>query len=258
MELKWLGTAGFEFKTKNQVFFIDPYLSRNQNAYPKQSLAPSSINNASQIFISHGHFDHIQDVPQIASQSKAAVYCSNIVVNSLQNNGLSDKQIKTVTCDQKIFNFENYSARAFFSEHIKFDKKLLISTLLKINISLFKHLPLLNQYPCGQVLSWRFNIENKTIQFFGSGGSSVDELERIGDKPIDILLVPLQGHTDICRIGLDYVKYLKPKIVIPHHHDNFYPPISKSINIKPFIDGVKSKYKKTKVIIPKINEVLTF
>jgi L-ascorbate metabolism protein UlaG (beta-lactamase superfamily) len=52
MELTWWGTAGFQIKTGNQVFLIDPYLSRNATARPKQAKVPSAISRADQIFVS--------------------------------------------------------------------------------------------------------------------------------------------------------------------------------------------------------------
>ena len=256
MEIKWLGTAGFEIKTNDQVFLTDPYFSRNQKAFPKQDLKPCDIKKASQIFISHGHFDHILDVPQISKQTNANIYCSDIAADFFKNHQVKEPQIISTIIDKKTFKFKEYSAQAFFSDHIKFDKKLLFSTLLKINFQFFKYLPLLQKFPCGQVLSWRFYIEDKVIQFFGSAGSSLNELKKIGDTPIDILLLPMQGHSDICRIGLNYVKVLKPKIVIPHHHDNFFPPISKLVDIKPFVDKINNEHRGTSVIIPKMNEMI--
>ncbi|MCK4936869.1 MAG: MBL fold metallo-hydrolase, partial [Elusimicrobiales bacterium] len=245
MKLKWLGTAGFEFKTGNHVFFVDPYLSRNRNSCPKQDKTPSDIKKASQIFISHGHFDHIRDVPQIALQTNADIYCSSVAAEFLKNQQVNTQQIKPVLTDKKIFKFQNYTAQAFFSEHVRFDKKLVVSTLLKINIALFKYFPLFQRFPCGRVLSWRFYIEDKIIQFFGSAGSSSEELKKMGGEPIDILLLPFQGPSDICQIGLNYVKYLNPKIIVPHHHDDFFPPISKTIDIRPFVEKIKKEYKNT-------------
>jgi len=258
MELKWLGTAGFEFKTGDHVFLVDPFVSRNPYASPKQGLNPGDMKKASRIFISHGHFDHILDVPQIALQTKADIYCSEAAGRFLKNHQVDTRQIKAVRMDKKTFHFQGYDGQAVFSNHIKFDAKLVLSTLLKINMQVFKLFSLFQKFPCGQVLSWRFYIEGKIIQFFGSAGSSLKALEKMGEIPIDILLLPLQGHSDICRIGVDYVTHLKPRIVIPHHYDNFFPPISKVINIQPFVNEIKKQGLKTRVVIPEINEVLRF
>ncbi len=256
MEIKWLGTAGFSIKTNGQVFLIDPYVTRNKKADPVQSLSPSDIEEASFIFISHGHFDHIQDVPHIAERTKAKIFCSEVAAGSLEKLGVDKDQLQRIDTDRWEKEFGAFTAQSFFSEHVKFDKKLLITTLLKINTGLFKVLPFFKEFPCGQVLSWRFFVEDKRIHFFGSAGSSKKELERLTDKPVDILLVPLQGHSDICDIAADYVKILQPKMVIPHHQDDFYPPISKQVDIRPFVKRVEKECRATKIKIMGMNETI--
>lgn len=258
MELKWLGTAGFEFKTGNHTFFVDPFLSRNKQAHPKQDICPSELSPVDQIFISHGHFDHIRDIPQIALQNSPGIYCSTLVAEHLINKKIDSSQIVPIAHDQIMFDFQAFQAQAFFSTHIRFDLLLVLSTLLRMNLKILNYLSLLRNYPCGQVLSWRFFIEDKIIQFFGSGGSTLSELEILRNPPIDILLVPLQGHSNICDIGLEYVRVLKPKIVIPHHFDNFFPPISQQVNIQAFIEKMHSDYPQTRVVTPRMNKAMTF
>jgi L-ascorbate metabolism protein UlaG (beta-lactamase superfamily) len=57
------------------------------------------------------------------------------------------------------------------------------------------------------------------------------------DAP-DLLVLPLQGHTHICQIAAHLVERLGPSAVIPHHHDDFYPPISQMVDIAPFVEAV--------------------
>jgi L-ascorbate metabolism protein UlaG (beta-lactamase superfamily) len=54
----------------------------------------------------------------------------------------------------------------------------------------------------------------------------------------DVLMFPLQGHTRICEIAARVVERLRPRVVIPHHHDDFYPPISQAVDIAPFVQAV--------------------
>jgi L-ascorbate metabolism protein UlaG (beta-lactamase superfamily) len=256
MELTWWGTAGFQIKTGAQTFLIDPYLSRNATARPKQSLLPSDISEANQIFISHGHFDHIFDIPTIAAQTGSRVYCCPVAADTLKKKGLESDLIQEVAQDGYLVDLGRYRARAFFSKHVKFDRWLLIKTLTRINVRIPRYLPQLREYPVGQVLTWRFEIDGQTIQHFGSAGSTSEELQGLSRQPIDILLVPLQGHTRICRIALNYVKALKPRIVIPHHQDDFFPPISTYVDILPFVKAVKTTCPDTEVRILKINETI--
>jgi len=177
---------------------------------------------------------------------------------TLEKKGLSPDLLEKISKDKWEKKFEDFRARAFFSRHVKFDKKLLITTLLKINFRIPRYLPLFKEFPCGQVLSWRFYTEDKVIHFFGSTGSPTEELERLKglDEPIDILLVPLQGHSSICEIAALYVNILQPKMVIPHHQDDFFPPISKQVDIDPFVKQVYRESPGTQVKIMEFNETL--
>ena len=257
MELKWLGTAGFQMRTQNQNFLIDPYLTRNKKASPNQPLQPSDLPETQAIFISHGHFDHICDVPVIASQDNSKVYCGAGIASALVQNGLDRDRIFEVSKEESIFDFGEIHAQAFKSRHVKFDRLLLIRTLARIHIRIPHYLPLMREYPVGQVLSWRFKVEGKTIHHFGSAGSTTEELRQYENLTTDILLVPLQGHSRICGIALEYVKALKPKLVIPHHQDDFYPPISSLVNIQPFVDGVKQSCRDTEIKVMDINETMS-
>src|SRR5450756_1895909 len=75
---QWLGTAGFRITCGDKVILIDPYLTRNERARPVQELRPADMADADYIFISHGHFDHIADVPEIMETADAEVYCSPV------------------------------------------------------------------------------------------------------------------------------------------------------------------------------------
>ena len=257
MELTWWGTAAFRIKTGNLVFLLDPYVSRNEKGRPGQYLKAENVSDGELIFLSHGHFDHILDVPVIAQKAGSRVYCSAEAENTLIETGLNKNRVHRVETDGYTIDFDGHQAQAFFSEHVKFDKKLLLKTLLKINIRIFRYIPLLKEFPAGQVLSWRFSIEGKILHFFGSGGSPPAELEKLASRTTDILLVPLQGHSNICDIALEYVKVMQPKIVIPHHQDDFFPPISSMVDIRPFVDGVKSECPNTKIRVLELNETIS-
>lgn len=258
MELSWWGTAGFQFKTGEYTFLIDPYLSRNDGARPRQSLSPPDVTAADQIFISHGHFDHIFDIPAIAGKSGATVYGCPVAAETLQQKGLKGDQIRVVPKDGHAVDFAGYRAQAFYSRHVIFDKWLLIKTLARINVRIPRYLPLMKAYPTGQVLSWQFEIDGKVIRHFGSAGSTPQELQRFSGQKIDVLLVPLQGHTHICDIALNYVQAFKPQLVIPHHQDDFFPPISTYVDIQPFVTGVKTTCPDTEIRVMQINETIQF
>ena len=257
MKLKWLGTAGFQVETGNQIFLIDPYLSRNPQSKPVQTLKPADIAGAGQIFVTHGHFDHLLDIPAIMSQCTTEIYCSEIAAASLLREGADGKCIHTVKEDGYSADFGGYKAEAFFSRHVKFDIPLVAKALWRMGTGFNRLSGMHKNYPEGQVLSWRFSMNGYTMHHFGSGGSTPEELQHLAGKPVDLLLVPLQGHTNICDIAFEYVRVLKPHVVIAHHQDDFYPPISTAVDIGPFTKAVKEKCPGTAVRTIEFNETIT-
>jgi L-ascorbate metabolism protein UlaG (beta-lactamase superfamily) len=258
MEIRWLGTAGFDIRTHNSRFLIDPYVSRNLTAEPVQPLAPEDLAGADRIFISHGHFDHLMDVPKILAgdtEKSCRVFCSSRAGSTLERLGVAKDRMYRVNQDNIEVRFSHVTARAFFSRHIRFDLRLVSATLARIHFMFFHLLPLFTRYPCGQVLSWQFCLEGRTIQHFGSAGAAPAQLKALA--PVDILLLPLQGHTDICKIAAEQVHYLTPNIVIVHHHDNFFPPVSQTIDTKRFVEQVNRETPGTRVILPRINVPIT-
>ncbi len=258
MEITWLGTAGFDISTKDSRFLIDPYVSRNLEAEPVQPKKPADLAGADKIFISHGHFDHLMDLPEILAQdpeNPARVFCSATAAKTLEKMGVFPARIYRVTRDNTAVRFGQVGARACFGRHIRFDLSLVAATLARVHTRFFHILPLFTGYPCGQVLSWRFSVEGRTIQHLGSAGGPPGGVENL--NPADVLMLPLQGHSNICRIAADLVVRLTPRSVIVHHHDNFYPPVSRTVDIAPFVEQVNRQCPDTRIIVPRINIPIT-
>ncbi|MFA5399314.1 MAG: MBL fold metallo-hydrolase [Dehalococcoidia bacterium] len=259
MRLQWLGTSGFKIETDEVSFLIDPYLARNALARPVQTLRPEDISDASQIFITHGHFDHVSEVPAIMAAGKSQAFCSETAASTLIRDGADRDRIHAMASDGFSIDFGAYRAEAFFSRHVKFDIPLVVRTLWRIGPSGYCRISktgISSSYPLGQVLSWRFTINGYIIHHFGSAGSTADELKRLSARPLDLLLVPLQGNTRICDIALEYVRVLKPRLVIPHHQDDFYPPISSAVDIRPFVMKVYETCPDTEVRMMAMNEMI--
>ena len=151
----WYGTSSFRIETDGRVLLIDPYLSRGEGARPKLPFGPEGVTEASEIFVSHGHFDHAADVPRIARQTDARVYCSEAVAAALRRQGVPDEPIVEVHGGEA-FDFGVYRVQCFCSAHVRFDLGLVARTLFRAlpsMPSLMRRLSRLRQWPPGQVLA---------------------------------------------------------------------------------------------------------
>jgi L-ascorbate metabolism protein UlaG (beta-lactamase superfamily) len=91
-------------------------------------------------------------------------------------------------------------------------------------------------YPKGLVQTYLFEAGGKKVLFVSSGGCTEQELQEYRKLEVDYFLAPLQGHSHIQDIAARQAAIIQPKVVIPHHHDNFYPPLSQDISVEVFRD----------------------
>jgi L-ascorbate metabolism protein UlaG (beta-lactamase superfamily) len=60
--------------------------------------------------------------------------------------------------------------------------------------------------------------------------------------------MPVQGHSRICEVAARIVAQLQPRIVIPHHHDDFLPPLSTCVDLRPFVAALRELSPRVEVV----------
>ena len=68
IELTWLGHASWKISTGAHTILLDPFLNDSPTAPCK-----SADVEADHILVSHGHFDHVADVAEIANRCDSMV-----------------------------------------------------------------------------------------------------------------------------------------------------------------------------------------
>jgi len=251
MQLRWLGTAGFELASGNTTILIDPYFTRNAKANPEQRLKPADFPRVHAVFLTHGHFDHSLDVPAVVEISGAVVYASPLVCQSLAAKGVPWNKLRPCWGGETA-EVGPFSLTAVPARHVTFDAHLVLSTAWKC----LPHLGELAQlgsshYPCGQVLGWYIEVEGKKLFDMGSACLPWDL-----NREVDVFMVPVQGRTDICSVAADLVARVKPSVVIPHHHDDFYPPLSRYVDLGEFDEELRQRGLQVQVRVPTINKLM--
>jgi L-ascorbate metabolism protein UlaG (beta-lactamase superfamily) len=104
---------------------FDPFVSRNPHS-PRISVP--ELAQMGDIFITHGHFDHTLDVPEVAALGKSKVYCSAETARQLIKRGAPAQQVVAISPGD-IINNGPFTIRVLKGQHIKFDLKLIFQTL---------------------------------------------------------------------------------------------------------------------------------
>ncbi len=251
MKLRWLGTAGFELVSGDTVILIDPYLTRNDRARPVQPLQPDDLKHADAILVSHGHFDHTYDIPRIAINTGARVICPEGVGMSLQRRSTPPGQVQPLRPFETV-SIGEVTVTAFPSQHVDFDVPLVLKTLSR-SVTRMPEIAMLgpSRFPLGGVFVYLIEVEGKRLVHMGSAHLESEVTERA--RPVDVFLVPVQGRTDIQKVAVRLTRELKPVLAIPHHHDSFYPPLSQSVDLHPYLAGVAREVPGTMVVTPHLN-----
>ena len=71
MKIIWMGHGSFRIETGGEVLLIDPWI--NGNPMMEGRDAEAAIGGATQILISHGHFDHTSDIVEVSQRTGAPV-----------------------------------------------------------------------------------------------------------------------------------------------------------------------------------------
>lgn len=272
LQLKYLGTAGWELKDSKVTVLVDPYISRiklgngpgispddNRKSFARSDYFESDtvgidslVSKVDFILVHHSHFDHLSDVPYIAKKTGAKVIGTETTINILKAYGIPKDQLYTVRGGED-YQFENFSVRVLPSIHSALAEKHYYDSRV------YREPPAVPMkvidFIEGRSLMFLARFEGHEVLTMGSMNFVERELHRI--KP-DVLL----AGVNLSQNGLyNYTERLinvtnKPKIIIPTHWDNFRLPYGFSqekgveIKLKPFIKEVKKLAPDSKVLIP--------
>jgi L-ascorbate metabolism protein UlaG (beta-lactamase superfamily) len=103
MKLRWLGVAGLEFTVDDQVLVVDPFFSR----FPLRRMWAGQVKSDPDlvaryaprcdfVLVSHTHWDHVMDVPDIVRNTGAEVFGSSNTWNLLVALGVPVDHIRVV------------------------------------------------------------------------------------------------------------------------------------------------------------------
>lgn len=250
IKIKWLGTATILIEANGMQILFDPFTTINNNLY-KPSIEEFALAEA--IFVTHGHFDHIYDIPSIMNEAnkKAMVYCTVTPGKLLISEGVDKERIHIITVGD-VISLGSFEVRVFKGKHISFNMGLIIKTIF--NSRNFTYWSNLNwivkenkkyKKAAAETIAYEIIVLNKRILLMGS--LNLDENIEY-PKDVDLLILPFQGRSDLNTYVIPFIQRLEPKKVLLNHFDDSFPPISSSVDIQSFIELMKEEFPAISVI----------
>jgi L-ascorbate metabolism protein UlaG (beta-lactamase superfamily) len=239
VRVTWLGTAGFAIEHDGHVLLIDPYLTRA--SLPRCLFAPLQadaalarrlVPRADAIVLSHTHFDHALDVPEIARQTGARVFGSRSALHLCRRWGVPDTQLECVEAGTSAAPHESevgpFRLRFWPSAHSAF---LFGRVPFPGDIADCTDVPMRTEaYRCGAVFGAEIEVGGCRLFHVGSA-ELVEQRWRVG--PVDLALACVAGWTSTERYPERLVAALSPGAVLLHHWDNFLRGIDHAAHALP-------------------------
>jgi L-ascorbate metabolism protein UlaG (beta-lactamase superfamily) len=213
VEVLWLGQSAFRVTTlSGKVIVIDPWLKTNPST-PAAYKDLDKLGKVDLILVTHGHFDHIADAPELALKNKARVYAPGDLNQTLT--------VLKVLPPELAPRMNKGGSISPFADQ----PKIKITAVHAEHSSAFVWKNPATQidetHVGGEPLGFIIELENG-VKIYHMGDTALfGDMKFIGGyyKP-DVLLIPIGGNFTMDPKDAAYAtrEWIKPKVVIPMHY----------------------------------------
>jgi L-ascorbate metabolism protein UlaG (beta-lactamase superfamily) len=241
MVLRWWGNNGWEIRIGSKTILIDPWLTRFKTgtytpagADPRTPLTVNralidgyldrGVLRADHILVTHGHYDHLTDVPYLAERTGATVIGTETHLSLMAAMGAPEEQLAIATGGEDL-TFDGYSIRVLRSLHSATGSRAQVAFPGTRPLSRRDRPRVISDLLEGGTLAYVVSGGGASVLDFG--GSNYVESELAGLRP-DVVLLPPGG----AKVR-EYVPRLLrtlggPRWVAATHWDDFDLPLGQA------------------------------
>jgi L-ascorbate metabolism protein UlaG (beta-lactamase superfamily) len=220
--LRWLGVAGIELKVSGQTLLIDPLITRFPfwrmgfgRIRPDGERIAEEIPRGDFVLVTHAHWDHLLDAPEVARNTGAIVLGSDHTCRLLAALGVAAGQIREIGVGDEL-TLGEFRVEVLPAEHLTLLGRPLLSGPLPSRLQ-----PPLRASDYRMDCCFSFLIHAAGLRLLDWCSERSEPA-----VPADVLFVRSYRPRSHYETLLQEVQ---PRLVIPTHWDDFFRPLSKPI-----------------------------
>ncbi len=228
VQFRWLGVAGVELRANEQILVIDPFVTRPPfrrmwwgHVRSNSALAAAAVPRCDFALVTHAHWDHVMDVPEVIGQTKATAFGSPNACHLLAILGVPEERIHAIKVGDQL-TLGTFQIEVLPAEHGLVLGRPFASGSLAPDLR-----PPLRMRDYRMDSCFSFLIEVGGLRWLDWSSKRVEPA-----LPADVLFVKPQGERAYYEALLGVVQ---PRVVVPIHWDDLMRPLSQPLHpmVKP-------------------------
>jgi L-ascorbate metabolism protein UlaG (beta-lactamase superfamily) len=265
MFVRWLGTAAHIVETATTRILLDPFVSRpglrqvaGAPLVPDEGAIFAMVRTrVDAILCGHSHYDHLLDAPLIAAKTGALLAGSRTTCAFGRAAGLAEDRLVLAPPEGRVFTVGDIEVRFVPSLHGRFFFGRVPTTGEALHVDA---LPARQRdYKMGGAFG--LHLRGGGVSLYHNGSADLIDTALAG-LDADVVLAGLAGRFATPDYVERLTRALRPKLVVPTHHDAFFAPLSRGLHLLPkvnldgFVTEVQRFSEGARVITPDYEESL--
>jgi L-ascorbate metabolism protein UlaG (beta-lactamase superfamily) len=229
VRVTYLGTNGYQFEFGGHALLVDPYFSRvdllsvalGSSIQPNASRINDGLRHLAQtspkldaILVTHGHFDHLLDVPAVVTKTGARLIASATSVNLAKRAGASSGDAVRPSDVRQI---GPWKIRVLPATHDRLFGKVPFDQP-RSRVGPPRRAA---DWICGEPLAFLIEVNRQRI-YIDSGGTPA---QLAPNERVDLAILGMALPDSRTRLAAA-LAHLQPRYFLPSHQDDFFRPLS--------------------------------
>ena len=267
VQIQWLGVAGYLISLDGHGVLLAPFYSKQsmvkvglgslevRTDLIDRKLPP--VEHVEAILVGHAHYDHLLDVPHIATRhaTKATVYGSSTTMNILAGFGIPEERKKEAPLDQWTYTASRrIRFAAFRSEHAPHVGRIIHFWSGEVSKPLTQPPRYAREFQEGIPLSYLIEFLDAqekpvfTIFFQDSASTGGVGAPTLPHRETDVAILTVPNWRNVDNYPRDILSRLRPRHILCGHFDDFFQDPEEEMEFL-FHDGTEEFLKETQKIL---------